>query len=851
MDLWHFFISSLRKAAPTAVLQTIDFAREMDISRGMSRSPLQDSFRFRARFLAFEVAEVLIDEHALLRQDVLKALVEELSEKRFLIAPFLENDAFLFEHIFSSLRFLSENDQARKLLNMFSTPLCHRGADRLIRDTLWPRTLKEMTPSDVKKAVLAAWFTWLRQTTGSCFATAPAILIQQEQPLLLLQDLFDLLTFGSLKRIVSGREYLVPLCPSLEMADLLRPLTPYSAEDLMVAPGLRAAFAAAGMKVEFVEGANTPKELIELTFMRALGLDLKQIKEEEALKRFELNPLLAKQSAVYYQKPSPRAKKVAEWKEKTAIAFTAYQSLGDCALLRAWESTVASFSDVKVDIGRWNLYVSLGMNGELPGGIGAFLYERVGERLRKMNEELLALQGDYNYALSLARNAQQQQQTQEYMTAMYTVNALAEKSKLLSSIAEDLSKLFSIMIHAFDRLIPESFQEIFDPSLATNLSEMIDDSPAGFRLAHKHGRIASSQWTFIRSSDEFITAVREFFEYAERDLVAEFNEQRDLIEALSTELIQYIQTDEFLAGAIDRAKKNPAMQGGHSKPWEYISGGTMPALVMTYFNRSEPFTLLERKIQNEEELLIFITDIGRPSTSVLMHSPTHAFVFRPDFLPPDIPAALQAMVEFWKSVEIQDEAWLAEKFSSWLPQKDQPLFLHQWRLQNVGGNVQKFRTSLLRSMPRSRSDAESLVDSFLYESLPLINPQKATALGAEIAPCESFFQDAPFYTPTFFRERVKAAALAQAKSPLFAEDLDERIAAMLRSHGLAAPRPILFADTNWSVGFFGLAISPTGLLSLWRCQRTGLSGTPMHQWFDLQRNGTWIALTRPEEYRVQ
>ncbi len=353
VDLWRFFITSLSKAVPSAVLQTIDFAREMDISLGMSRCPLQDPLRFRARFLALQVAEVLIDESGGLKLDLAKAILLDLETAPYLIGPQLEDDVLLLNHVRSSLKYLIHNDKARSLLNRFSVPLCNKSADRLIRDTLWPRSIKKISEPDVKKAVLAAWFTWLRQTTGSCFATAPAIIIQQEQPQLFLQDLFDLLIFGSLKRVVSGHEYLVPLCPSLELADLLRSLEPYSKEALSYAPGLKAAFAAAGLKgvrIDSFPDAHTPKELIEQALMKSIGLTSKQIEDEEGLKKIEMTALLAKQSAVYYQPPSERSKKVTEWKEKKTAAFTAYQALGDCALLRVWESTVASFSDIKVDV---------------------------------------------------------------------------------------------------------------------------------------------------------------------------------------------------------------------------------------------------------------------------------------------------------------------------------------------------------------------------------------------------------------------------------------------------------------------------------------------------------------------
>jgi len=811
MDLWAFFTASLRKM-PTPLSSVVDFVREMEISRHMA--PLQDPLRFRARFLGLEVANVLVDDQGHLRLDLVQQLLET---PRYLTGPFLENDAFLLDHLFSSLRSLVENPPIRHLLQRFSPHVCHKGAERLIRDTLWPHSPQKIQDADVKRAVLAAWFTWLRQTTGSCFATAPAILVQQQYPLQFLQDLFDLLTFGSLRRIVSGQEYSVPLCPSLEQADLLRPLV-----DQEHSPGLKAAFAAAGLKHWTPVEASTPKELIEKVLLQSLGLELDDIKEEENLKRLEMNPLLAKQSAVYYQRPSDRAKKVAEWKEKTDLACTAYQALGDCALLRAWEATVASFTDAKVDIGRWNLYVSLGMHPDQPGGIGAFLYERINVRLQAANYQLQSLQIEYDSTVQQARQAQRLGRESEYRSATYVLNAIVEQSKVLSQEAQFLSKLFSETIQGYDRLIPQAFQEIFDPSLAQNLESMIDDSPAGFRLAYKHGRTASSQWTFIRTKEEFIASLREFFAYAEQEL--------NLEAGLTTDLIQYIQTEEFFKGALARCKSNPAMQGSIAKPWEYISGGTMPGLLMAYCNRSQPFTSLERKIQNEAELLQFILE-AKGKDPMLMHSPTHAFILHPEWLP-----ETPSLHDFWEKMEVREPEWLADKLSNWLPQKDRALFLHRWRQHTSISELKQFRQSLIHSL--SRPDPEAFVDSFLYESLPLIDQKIANSL----AP---LFDDQPFFTPVEVRERLKTLSY-----PFSLSDIDEQIAAELRKRGLAAPRPILFADTNWSAGFFGLAFSPAGTFDLWRFNRTGMSGTPMRHWFHLQRNGTWIILTRPQEYAL-
>lgn len=857
MDTWAVFTKILGKRSASPLFHVIDFVREMDISWAMTLCQLQDPLRFRARFIALEIANVLIDEAGNLQLDIARELHEQFEIHRFILGPSLENDAFIFQHIRSSLRSLLQTSALQKLLQKFSIPLCHEGAARLIRDTLWPKPIKQIHEADVKRAAVAAWFTWLRQTTGSCFATAPAILIQQNQPLQLLQDLFDLLTFGSLRRIISGQEYSVPLCPSIEQFDLTRPLTGFRADLLSIAPGLRAAIGAAGFSlareqlqsfIEQTEDAKTPKELIESILLRLHQIQREDVLDEEGLKSLEMNPLLAKQSAIYYQKPSERAAKVSQWKKAVAKALAAYQALGDCALLRAWEATVASFSDVKLDVAKWNLTVSLGLHPDFPGGIGAFAYNLINAKLATFNQQITDLQVEYEHLSQIAYNAEKRGLRGDVSHAMVRANSIRQQIEECARDGERLSKLFPVLIEGLDKLIPESFQEIFDPSLAQNLAEMIDDSPAGFRLAHKHGRRASSQWTFIRSAEEFVHALREFFEYAERELMAERPADKIWIEQILTALIQFIQTEEFLGQAIQRTRNNPSVQDPGAKPWQYISGGTMPALLMAYTNRQSPFSALKKTIHNEQELLSFLMESASQSASkapqtCLMHSPTHAFIFQPQWLPSNLQHSILQMQNFWKQMKVADEEWLVEKLALRLPEKDSALFIHRWRQEGIKGEFARFRKLLLELLGPSK---ESLLDSFLWESLPLIKPETATQIGHEMGITISLSKT--WVTPLDFRENAKASFIVRQGSPFASLDLDEEVASILRKKGLAAPKPILFADTNWSAWFFGLAISPSGAPAVWRFHRTGMSGVPMNAWFRQQCGNEWIILNRPQEY---
>jgi hypothetical protein len=351
-------------------------------------------------------------------------------------------------------------------------------------------------------------------------------------------------------------------------------------------------------------------------------------------------------------------------------------------------------------------------------------------------------------------------------------------------------------------------------------------------------------WTFIRTAKEFIHALREFFEYSERELVHEFPEDRTWIEKISTDLIQYIQTDEFLEQSIERTRQNPTLQDPRAMPWEYISGGTMPALLMAYYSRHAPLSQLKKIIHNEQELMLFLESCAsKVNRSALMHSPTHAFIFQPHWLPSDLHQSILQMQNFWKQMKVEDAPWLVEKLALRLPEKESAMFIHRWRQFGMRGEFLRFRKGLIELLGVAK---EPFIDSFLLESLPLINPTEAGHLASELG-LSTPFEDS-WITPVEFREKAKSAFIAKQRSPFSSLDLDEKIVTLLRQKGFAAPSPILFADTNWSAWFFGLAISPSGSLQLWRFSRTAMSGIPMNAWFRLQCGGEWIILDRPQEY---
>lgn len=200
-------------------------AEEYDeISRRVDRSRLQDSCSVRNVMRTRRLANLLINDKGDLNIDALPALIACLKERQYSLGPDRQNDAEREQHILEVVQALKDNTQLQRMIKFINKPYQHRIADQIIRDTLQLPRNTPVTDALARRAVLSAWMCYLRQNVGSCFATAPAIIVHNEQPDVLLSDLNEILSTGRLKRTFGGVEYAVPLSMSWGAGDLKRPI---------------------------------------------------------------------------------------------------------------------------------------------------------------------------------------------------------------------------------------------------------------------------------------------------------------------------------------------------------------------------------------------------------------------------------------------------------------------------------------------------------------------------------------------------------------------------------------------------------------------------------------------------
>jgi hypothetical protein len=843
------FLESLR--GPLANL--LDLRSQALTSYYMDLCPIQDSFRYRAKHLGLRVAQLVLDERGELNLAAIDTLAQAFDATPYLFGPDREGDATIYAHIQSCLHQLKSNQEIGRWIRKFSPPLCHKKAEEIIRETLWPEEIKSLHTIHVRKAVMASWFTLLRQATGSCFATAPAILIQKNHPIRFFKDFYDLLSTGQMKRNVAGREYSVPMSVSDGKWDLER-----KAPFLFASPGVVGALKAAGLhwsasierKIRG-EGLQSAEQLFKTLLMEAIGLTQEEIDDEAHLSTLQM-PLIAKQTGIYYQKPSERGKKVAEWKKRVKIACTAFQSFTECPLLRSWEYTIASLCDVKLEFTRWNLYVGLGMHPSQQGGVGAFIHKILSQKIDQCQLQIERLNREYEQAVGAIQaidamingslnDERRHQLKAEATTHILNANFLSEERSRFIDQADALSKFFPSILEQYDRHLQESFQELFDPALIGDEGAHYNDSPAGFRLVYKHGRRDASLWTPIGNGEQYVDALREFFSSVEHELV--FSLPKEIVSEITTDLIRYIQEPSFLTFAMQRSA-----EVGRKSPWHYISGGTLQSLLMAYSNRESSFKEESLVPKSPNELFHFFEQI-KSKEPLLMYSPTHAFIFYPEWLEKNGAPRVQKWDE-----AMQEH--IAHRISQKIPEEERPLFLHLLKQKGEASSNSLFRDLLLSCLGPHILRKVEIVDATLYEETPLFSLSAAKEMTQQILTAlgqsASFDLEGTYFGSFDLYKIVKGILLKSIPSSLCSVDWDMKIAKIMRHFGCAPPFITLFADTNWSHWFFGFVLNPaTSQLELWRLNRNGTQGFPMHDWKEWtspSNSARWVLLSNIAEY---
>ncbi|MCX6989934.1 MAG: hypothetical protein NTX49_02540 [Chlamydiae bacterium] len=903
---------------------------EYDIAQIMGQTGLQDVFKFRCRRRSLLIADGILDEKGDLQPEALSRMIHLLESEGYIPTPQGYSDRSLTNHILEILRKWENNKSFRFILRKFQMPLCHKYAERIIRDTIGVEVEHTLTDRDLRVAVLSACFFPLRQNVGSCFATAPAILIQKEQIENLLADLYDLVTMGKMIRTIAGKEYSVPLSPSIGIGELKKVVTNLSGDpEREMPPGLRIPLE----KLQIIPLGISPLEkklwfssklkvfLQEKTsptiegFFRFVIFDHLEITEEE-MERFLFEELsLFRQSRKSDIIIDPRSSKRNEKFEKARTmeekAKRIFLCMTENPLARVWEYTLASLSETKMEFSRWNLYSSLGLNQDEPGGIGQIIYKFVEEKIAGCNQKLEEYQQDYEIAFSqlratetLLKQAASESDARrlkaEYQSRAYHMQSCLEIRDQFYKKSSFYPKLFSFLIKQFDEQFPEYFQEIYDAEMQEVETTEYEDSPAGFRLVYKHGRRDASLWTMIHTQDQFINSLIDFFSFVEPQIMGacETKGCDDDIKEIISLIIIHLRTEDFITSSFQRSAKVHQVKVGkkslkelqktEKKPWSYTSGGVMNTLLKTYYRREGEIYEDSFKVEGSLDLLTLILETMKSlpynftayfpknlEKRVLMHSPTHAFSLLP-YNPSFFEAwddngftytwirdhFLQPRQNFYRSISlsISEQETLMHLFAGHIPSE---LSLKIMRAATEPScSVAKFAKNILKSLPSSPL-IEDALDSFLYQALPLIPAhqwkESVTSIlqekvGNDLIPILALFpDDFPGYIPSkLIKELAKAFYLLCKGEVALNFDLHAYVTERAENLKLSSPPPLIFADTNWSQNHFGFVVSPISEeVKLWRVTESGYEGGFLRSWVQYLSPGAvqnWAIYTKPMEY---
>lgn len=931
-----------------------------ELSRWFDRSEIQESCSVRNVLRTRAIARMLIDEKGEVNLSLIPPLQTILREHLYSLGPKRHYDAVRQEHILKVLEQLQMRKELVQLIKKFSRPLSNKWAEELIKQTLQLPRGTAVTDAHTRQAVLSAWLCYLRQNVGSCFATAPAEIVHDEQPEQFLLDLLDLISTGRLTRTYGGVENSVPCSASWGSGDLKKPLFMHQKAnsilpELWFSPGLIAAFEAVGFfkseakmkeKMQQLEGWMKPlilrqgdfhhsiltaEQIIRSILLKMMGLTEKQIKEYENRPQDLIQTQLVIQTPQFNKSGEGLSDRCAQFFHSFEEAKNVFKSFADNALLKAWEFTLASFSDIKYELARWNFYASLGLENNQLEGIGQCIYEIIQSKLDEANRKVQEIQPEYEMVYtqvktleSRMRSASTEKEAQwlrmEYQTHANEFYFLQEQRDLAQERAASLVNLYETLYKLYVDLFKDYFQEIYDADMQEVTTNPFDDSPAGFRLVYKHGRSNTSQWTHIKNQHEFIDALASFFVATEPRIshaLMEKNIEKDLADVV-TKIINHIKTKPFLENAFHRmaiAHRVPPIQNPldnldkiEKKPWVYTSGGTMNTLVSCYYRIDEKPKESEKWVENEMELLVFLTDVLKnisPQSidvylkgkrqAMLMQSPTHAFLLKPmeplfremwtsdEFTYTFIRDRFVKPSEmFVERLLLNDEMlkFLIQQIMEKIPENFQPRFRALCKELHGPINPIFFRDYLVNILDNDRGlrdgsrrlISQEEIDGFLYSALPLcpiveIRDRAGRILSdipalpsANVDSILRLFDQAPFpkgghsfVTAQDLQSICKAFICLSMMRTTSSIDYHLLVCQAAQRLGFAMPAPLIFADTNWVKDLFAFAVNPgTGKLGLWRMDYMGSAGYPMtswKQWLNGSRQDlTWGVYIRPFQY---
>lgn len=876
---WQIFAESV--ALSKSELSTIfDLKKEALYCKRYALSNNSQSYLFRARHRAKQAAHFVISEKGLVEEEKLEKLILLLEKEGAILTPDGFSDQEIQNHLLAQLKKFLKAGELFGALERFSLPLPTRFATQLILYENELSLTQTPTLKQLRCAIFSALLTPLYQEVGSCFATAPAILVQSEQPLQLVKDLYELLYTSRLTRTVAGVQYAVPIAQKSGGINQIQ-----ICSGSVFSPSIHAAFLEGDLFTK-ESGFDARCAILQAKLIPFLG---EQLTTFQWMHRLLLEEFGLDQEELDFSFGSyPKKELVLQFKEKERVMNQRFLALLVHPLLKMWEYTLASLSESRMDFVDWNLCKGLGLDPVEEGGLGAILRDECQKLIEEEQNALDGFKNEYESARvqldSLRMRLQRgdsgsssrhelELRTSQLEKSVQRHNECVRKIKNYRLLPATLTEIFC-------EKFKEHFQEIYDPDLyLSNETVYNGDRPAGFRLVYKQGKKDPIMWSAIENEEHYIRALTGFFSLIENEVKQILEEEEEIFvncEKILSELIYQIHSKDFLKQSKLRMEK-----AGKKMPWASISGGTISHLLEAYFRREQPLFFDQIVETNELDLCVVLIDKikriqSRKLNKLLITSNSHAFT------------VLLDKELFAKAIEdsgytytfVRDQvldparSYYKELVFS---EKEQEALVqafvkaHQLPLQTIPHyartlSEKRVTLPLLRSHLISVMDfftgrhfgpeKKSFVDSFIYSMVPLHSGYgwkgKVAKLLEGVIPAlnlEPFPEIGRAWMG--WKELIELAAAMALVSGFTGEKalfpLLRKKAAQL---GFAPPEPLFFGGTNWAENLFGFHYNGgSERFELWRFDPSSVTGSPMHSWQEeLDGKKGWKLFSKPSEY---
>ncbi len=638
-----------------------------------SKTIFHNALLFKNTQTSRDLANILILDNGDLDKKTLENCITFLEKNLFSIQENCEYENLYRQHILFVLKKLFEDKNFSRQLNKIFVPI-QTHIQKLILNTLLLSKNTILSLAHVKKAVLSALFTYLRQDIGSCFATAPAILIQQKYPEKMLKDLDDLISSGSLSRIVNKKVLTIPInllnsLGSLNTPILIKNLGNNPIYSLANDPSLQIVF----FKINFInqQTADPLKECLKL-------LDISSIQNicKNPDNYITAHEIITLSLAEYYNFPIKKInnfklddlnkKEKNEYFSNLFLAKETFIHINHNALLKSWELSLASLAEAEANFSKQHLAIALGINDfQDPFSIANTLNQVIEKEILTTNQDIEEaeskynnLKGQINYIDTRLKHPINKQDSEnliaEFRLRRQELNRILSEWNEYQDKQKCLQTLSKFIINYYFDIFTNYFQALYDPEIVIINKNFYEDKLAGFRIFYTHGRKNVGTWTPLYSEDEFISALSNFFSITEIDLKEKnFSKKLDKeIEHCVREILSSIRKHDFLLGAFQRIAsfyneplpKNPIDNSFmiKYKPWVYASGGSPNSFLKAYFQLEENPTTSLKQAESPQELLAFFADSIKDLPSItknnylnqnkaffLTSSPTHLFLTDP------------------------------------------------------------------------------------------------------------------------------------------------------------------------------------------------------------------------------